>query len=200
MDRRGALIPALVLILIGVFFLLVNLGVLPKLSIAESWPGIVMFVGIMFWLGFIFSRGHDAGLAFVGTIITLIGAFFFLFTLHTFVPGYGSIQWGDQGRLWPAYPMIVGIAFVVLWIAQRFRDGGVLIPAAILLVVGLAGFSFTLGDVTPFRDIVRFWPALLIGLGLVILVRAFTRPNRSVPPPTEMSPTPPTGMNEQPKA
>lgn len=192
MDRRGALIPALVLILIGVFFLLVNLGLLPKLSITELWPGIVMFVGVMFWLGFIFGREHDAGLAFAGTIITLIGAFFFLFTLHIFMPGYGFIQWGDQGRLWPAYPAIVGIAFIVLWIANRFRDAGVLIPAAILLAVGLAGFSSTLGDVTPFRDIVRFWPVLLIGLGLVILVRAFVRPNRSV--------TPPSGMNDQPKA
>lgn len=193
MDRRGALIPALALILVGVFFLLVNLKVLPQLSITELWPGIIVFVGIMFWLGFIFGRGHDAGLAFVGTIITLTGAFFFLFTLHAHIPGFGEVQWGDQGRLWPAYPTIVGIAFIILWIANRFRDGGVLIPAAILLVVGLAGFSFTLGDVAPFRDIVRFWPLLLIALGILILARAFIRPNRSATPPT-------TGMNDQPKA
>ncbi|HET7377590.1 MAG TPA: DUF5668 domain-containing protein, partial [Anaerolineae bacterium] len=98
MDRRSALIPAFVLIVVGVFFLLVNLNVLPRFSITELWPGIVMFVGLMFWLGFIFSREHDAGLAFVGTIITLIGAFFFLFTLHVHLPGFGEVQWGDQGR------------------------------------------------------------------------------------------------------
>jgi hypothetical protein len=180
MDRRGALVPAFVLIAVGVFFLLVNLNILPRLSITELWPGIVMFVGLMFWLGFIFGSGHDAGLAFVGTIITLIGAFFFLFTLHVNVPGYGFIQWGDQGRLWPAYPTIVGLAFIVLWIANRFRDGGVLVPAAILIAVGLAGFSFTLGDVAPFRDIVRYWPLLLIVLGVAVLARSFIRPK----PPT----------------
>lgn len=63
MDRRGALVPAMILILIGVFFLLVNLNVLPSLSITQLWPGIVVLVGLMFWLGFIFSREHDPGLA-----------------------------------------------------------------------------------------------------------------------------------------
>jgi hypothetical protein len=135
-----------------------------------------MFVGLMFWLGFIFGRGHDAGLAFVGTIITLIGAFFFLFTLHVHIPGFGEVQWGDQGRLWPAYPFIVGLAFIVLWIANRFRDGGVLVPAAILIAVGLGGFSFTLANVEGLRDIIRYWPLLLIVLGVLVLARSFIRP------------------------
>src|SRR5512136_3173287 len=130
MERRGTLVTALALILIGGYFLLVNLNFVPSLGITQMWPGIVVLVGVMFWLGFIFSREHDAGLAFVGTIITLIGAFFFLFTLHVHLPGFGEVQWGDQGRLWPAYPLIVGVAFIVLWIAQRFHDSGVLVPAA----------------------------------------------------------------------
>lgn len=176
MDRRSALIPAFVLIVVGVFFLLVNLNVLPRFSITELWPGIVMFVGLMFWLGFIFSREHDAGLAFVGTIITLIGAFFFLFTLHVHLPGFGEVQWGDQGRLWPAYPLIVGVAFIVLWIAQRFRDSGVLVPAAILIAVGLGGFSATLSNVEGLRDIVRYWPVLLIVLGIIVFARSLIKP------------------------
>lgn len=176
MDRRGAIVPAVILILIGVFFLLVNLNVLPQLSITQLWPGIVMLVGLAFWLGFIFGRDHEPGLTFVGTILVSVGAFFFLFTLRVNLPGYGVINWGDQGRLWPAYPTIVGIAFVVLWIANRFHDSGVLVPAGILLIVGLAGFGFTLGDVPGLRDIVRLWPVLLILLGLAVLAQSFARP------------------------
>ena len=111
------------------------------------WPGIVVLVGILFWLGFIFGKDHDPGLAFVGTIVTLTGLFFFLFTFNVDLLGLGRVDWGDMALLWPAFPLIVGIAFVVLWAAGRFRDWGVLIPAGILLLVGFGGFAFTLGNV-----------------------------------------------------
>jgi len=177
MDRRGAIVPAFILILIGGFFLLINLGLLPRMTITEMWPGIIVLVGLTFWIGFIFGHDHDAGLAFVGTILVLIGAFFFLFTLpNVSLPGYGVIHWGDQGKLWPVYPLIVGVAFVVLWIAGRFRDNGVLIPAGILLIVGLAGLNFTLGEVPGLTDIIRLWPVLLIVFGAAILLRSFSRP------------------------
>ena len=98
MDRRGAIVPAFILILIGGFFLLINLGLLPRMTITEMWPGIIVLVGFTFWTGFIFGHQHDAGLAFVGTILVLIGAFFFLFTLpNVALPGYGVIHWSDQG-------------------------------------------------------------------------------------------------------
>lgn len=178
MERRGALVPALFLILLGAFFLLVNFGVLPSLSIAQLWPGIVVLVGLMFWGGYLFSRQHDAGLAFVGTIVTLVGAFFFLFTLRINVPGLGIVGWGDMGRLWPAFPLIVGIAFIVLWVAGRLRDTGVLFPAAILLIVGLGGFAFTLGDIPNWRNLLNLWPVLLIVLGLGVLLQSVQRPRK----------------------
>ncbi|MFN8596322.1 MAG: hypothetical protein U0559_09085 [Anaerolineae bacterium] len=77
------------------------------MSITELWPGIVVLVGLMFWGGYLFGGRHDPGLAFVGTIAFKVGLFFFLFTLHINVPGFGPIGWG---RLWPAFPLIVGIA------------------------------------------------------------------------------------------
>lgn len=176
MKNRGNLIPAVALILIGAYFLLVSLNVFPALRISQAWPGIVVLVGILFWLGFIFSKDHDPGLAFVGTIVTLTGLFFFLFTLNVNLLGLGRVDWGDMSLLWPVFPLIVGIAFVVLWIASRFRDWGALIPAGILLLVGFGGFAFTLGNVPVFQNIVQWWPLLLIFFGIVILIRSITRP------------------------
>ncbi len=175
MDRRGTVITAVVLIAIGAYLLLANLNLIPPFSIAQMWPGLVVLVGLMFWLGFIFGKEHDPGLAFVGTIVTLCGLFFFLFTFNVDLLGLGRVDWGDMTLLWPAFPLIVGLAFVVMWLAGRCRDGGLLIPAGILLLVGVGGFAFTLGRVPIFQNILQWWPLLLIVFGLVILIQAFTR-------------------------
>jgi hypothetical protein len=77
--------------------------------------------------------------------------------------------------LWPVFPLIVGIAFVVLWAAGRFRDWGVLIPAGILLLVGFGGLAITLGNVPVFQDLLQWWPLLLIVFGLAILISSVLR-------------------------
>ncbi len=176
MDRRGTVFVAVVLIAIGAYLLLANLRMIPSFSMTQLWPGIVVLVGLMFWLGFIFGKDHDPGLAFVGTIVTLTGLFFFLFTFNVDLFGWGRVDWSDMGLLWPAFPLIVGIAFVGLWIAGRFRDWGVLFPAGILLVVGFGGFAFTLGNVPIFQNILQWWPLLLIFFGIVILIQSVLRP------------------------
>jgi hypothetical protein len=175
MDRRGTLITAVVLIAIGGYLLLANLGIIPPYPIEQMWPGIVVLVGILFWLGFIFGKDHDPGLAFVGTIVTLTGLFFFLFTFNVNLLGLGRVDWSDMALLWPAFPLIVGIAFVVMWAAGRFRDWGLLIPAGILLLVGIGGFAFTLGNVPVFQNILQWWPLLLIFFGIVVLIQSIRR-------------------------
>ncbi len=176
MERRGTLITAVTLIIIGGYLLLVNLNMIPSFRISQMWPGIVVLVGIMFWLGFIFDKDHDPGLAFVGTIAVLTGLFFFLFTFNVNLFGLGHLDWSDMGKLWPVFPLIVGIAFVVLWIAGRFRDWGVLIPAFILLLIGVGGLSFTLGEAPFFQSLLQWWPLLLIGIGIIVLLQAIARP------------------------
>ena len=176
MDRRGTVITAVVLIAIGAYLLLANLDLVPHYSLTQLWPGIVVLVGAMFWLGYIFGQDHDPGLAFVGTVVTLTGLFFFLFTFNVNLFGLGRVDWSDMRLLWPAFPLIVGIAFVVLWAVSGFRDWGVLVPAGILLLVGFGGFAFTLGNVPVFRDILQWWPLLLIFFGIIVLVQSVIRP------------------------
>lgn len=176
MERRGTVFTAVVLIAIGAYLLLANLRLVPAFSMTQLWPGVVVLVGLSFWLSFFFGKDHDPGLTFVGTIVTLTGLFFFLFTLNLDLFGLGRVDWGDMGKLWPAFPLIVGLAFIVLWVVGRFRDWGTLVPAGILLLVGIGGFAFTLGNVPLFRNILQWWPLLLILFGLVILIQAVLRP------------------------
>jgi hypothetical protein len=169
---RRAIAPAFILTLIGVFFLWINLSSLSMTIITEMWPGIVVLVGLTFWIGFIFGHDHDTGLAFVGTFLVLIGAFFFLFTLpNVTLPDYGVIHWSDLGKLWPVYLLIVGVALVVLWIVRRPRDNGLLVPAGILLVFG-AGLYFTLVKPLRHTDMNNLWPVLLIVSGAAVLLTA----------------------------
>ena len=52
-----------------------------------------------------------SSLAFVGTIPLLVGIFFQAITLE-------FISWEDQGRLWPIYPLIVGVASLAAYSHQ----------------------------------------------------------------------------------
>ena len=70
--RRGSIFPALVLILLGVWFLAGNLGVrLPGMD--AMWPIFPLGGGLLFLGGYFFDR-RDPGLIFVGLAATLIGA------------------------------------------------------------------------------------------------------------------------------
>jgi hypothetical protein len=177
--RSGAIVPAVVLIAIGIFFLLANLGTLPRVSIVQLWPALPALLGIGLLLQFFIGGMRDPGLVTGGTIFLLVGLFFFLFTLGIDVAPLGRITWGDMARLWPAFPTIVGIALLLQWLAGGLRDHGLLIPVTILLIVGLGGFAFTLAGFPTFRVIFDYWPVLLIVLGLIVLARSFTRPRSS---------------------
>jgi hypothetical protein len=168
--------PALILIGIGVFFLLINTGVLGGVNLGDLWPIFPVLIGAGLLLQFFIGGLRDPDLVFGGTIFTLTGLFFFLFTLNVNVAPLGPITWSDMARLWPAFPTIVGIAFVLRWVLGGLRESGLLIPAAILLAVGLGGFSFTLAGFPAFRLFFDYWPVLLIILGVIVLARSVTRP------------------------
>lgn len=161
-DNNGNLVAGGLLIILGLLFLAVTLGVF-QLNWTNFWPIIPMAVGL--YLLLLALTTHDlnrrGGLVIGGTIPFLIGLFFFATTL-------GVIEWDLQGRLWPTYPLIVGLAFFAAYLTSGFRRG-YLIPAAILSLVGLGFLPFTFMD--PNNDYVsKFWPVVLILVGLVLLI------------------------------
>ena len=164
--RRGAVIPALVLILLGVYLLLAELNVgLPGWDVI--WPVIPFAGGLAFLGSFVFGQRRDPGQVFVGTAATLVGLVFF------FVP-LGPLSYRDLGTWWPVFVLVGSVAFLAQWAAAGFRDWGALFLALVALVVGGAGLAVTLQLLGPqtVELLPRLWPALLILLGLMVFLRA----------------------------
>ncbi len=173
--RRGTIIPALILILVGVWFLADNLGAkLPSMD--AMWPAFPLGAGLLFLGGYVLNR-RDPGLLFIGLAATLIGAFFFLFTLNLRLPVTGlqdGVRWDDMQRLWPAFVVIGGLSFIALFLAERSRSWSVFSLGALGVIVGCVAFLFTLGwlkgDVM--QSLVQLWPLLLVVAGLAALLQA----------------------------
>jgi len=161
--RRGALMPGLVLIALGAWFLAGSLGLrLPALS--DLWPIFPLGFGLV-CLGQYFMEGRqNHGLIFTGVSSTLVGALFFAITL-------GPLDWGDLGRLWPVFIIISGLSFVAQWLVQP-RERGLLLPGLSALAVGGVLLLFTLnllgGAVGQLAT--QLWPVLLIVAGIGLLV------------------------------
>jgi hypothetical protein len=180
MNQRPAIGFAFVLILVGVFFLLSNAGAFDDLDldIEQLWPAIVVLAGLAFLLQYLAGGWRDPGLVFVGTAATLLGLFFFLFTLNVELPWEfetlrGPIDWEDSEVLWPAFPIIGGIAFVML--ATFGRDRGALGVGLVAIAVGVIAFPYTLSSGKEWEEIAQYWPVLLILAGGWQLLRLLFR-------------------------
>ena len=162
MNNRGAIVPGLILIALGLWFLADALGwQLPGLG--ELWPIFPLGFGIAMLAQFILGGRRDEGLVFTGLTGLLTGIFFFAITL-------GPLDWGDLGRYWPVFPLIGGIGFLAQWLVKP-SERGLLVPALGGLAVGGIGLLFTLNLLgsSAGRLIANFWPVALILLGIGLL-------------------------------
>jgi hypothetical protein len=170
MQRRGgSILGALILIALGVWFLAKNLNLsLPRVD--ALWPAFVMLGGLL----------RDPGQVFVGVAGLLCGAFFFLFTLGLGLPLPGlqeGIGWDDMARLWPAFPLIGGLAFLAQFAVDPKHDWGEFVVGVLAIVVGAVAFPFTLGlwpgDLG--MALFKLWPLLLVVAGLATLLQVIFR-------------------------
>jgi len=163
--HKGTIIPALFLILLGIYLLLNQIGIgIPGWDVI--WPVFPFVGGLAFLGGYIFGQRRDPGQVFVGTAATLVGLVFFLITL-------GPLEYRDLGTWWPVFVLIGGVAFLAQWAAAGFRDWGALFLALVALVVGSAGLAVTLQLLGPETRALlpRLWPVILIVAGLMALLR-----------------------------
>ena len=157
-KKRRGIFPALILILVGVVFLLRQFHVFHW---HEIWPLLLVGVGLLLFCSVLGKR--DKGAVFPGTILILVGAFFFLWK-HYYLPWY-------MDEMWPVFPLIVGLAFFVLFLFNP-SDWGVLIPAAILMFISAIFFADNFGAFpwSAWDVIGRTWPVIFIVIGIFLLL------------------------------
>lgn len=168
-DRRSAILPGLLLMLLGAWLLARNLN-WPVPGLGQLWPGFLVLFGLGALARYMSGGRREEGLVFMGVASTLLGAFFLTVTL-------GRLAWTDLGRYWPVFVLIVGAAFLAQWLA-RPADRALLVPAFLALLVGGVAISFTLGLLDPAvtAQAGRLWPLGLIVLGVLLLLSYLRRP------------------------
>ena len=164
-TRRSApIIPAIVLILIGVWLLLQNLQI-PGLRFDAWWP-LLLIVGGIALLVRRFTRpvGHKEDLG-GGVFLTLLGVFFF---------GFYNFDWFNKNwsQAWPIFPLLVGASNFVEWLFD-WRNWGNLLWSFAGLIVAAVGFAYTGGIISGdfALQIARLWPVFLILAGLGFLLQ-----------------------------
>lgn len=146
----------LLLMLIGAFFLALNLGWL-SLSQSGIWPFFIIAPGLLLMVLAISTSARNSILP--GVILTGVGLFFLL-------RQWGLLPW-SMDLLWPVFPGIVGIAFIATYQVAG-RDKGLLLPAFILLTIALVFLAINFNLLN--RRYLEFWPVLLILAGVYLLI------------------------------
>ncbi len=161
--NRKAVIPGLLLILLGIWILLSTLGV-EWASMERLWPVILIVGGVASFVSGLRSERRESGALWFGIVGTLSGVVFLYITV-------GPADWEDMAQLWPIFPVIAGLGWLVEWVFTPHAIATLALGLA-ALVVGGVGFAFTYGSLDPelARQLASLWPLLLVlvGLGLVV--------------------------------
>lgn len=164
---RSNLAAGILLILVGLLFLSFQLA--PSwwgwLNVEMSWPLIVVGVGA-FLLVFGLLVGTP-GMAVPACVVGGIGAILYWQN--------ATGRWETWAYVWTLIPGFVGLGVILASVlgGGRLRDGlgsgGTLLLTSMVL---FAIFGSFLGGLDIFGP---YWPVLLIGLGLLIFIRALLR-------------------------
>lgn len=154
-KNRSNYTVGIVLILLGIFFLCVQLGFV---NWDNFWPFVLIVGGLLFYLGFLVNR-RNFGLLMPGTILLVIG-FLFFYT--------NQGHWYRMDELWPTFILAPGLGFILMYIFGP-KGNTLWIPATVLIVLACLFYSRLWG-------IFRYWPVILILVGLYLLVRGLNFP------------------------
>lgn len=161
-SKRSNIAVGLVLILVGIVFLLTRL--VPGLEMVLSWPWIVIGVGVALLVIGALSGVPD--MAVPACIVGGIGGILYYQNM--------SGDWTSWSYMWALIPGFAGVGVVLAAVmgsrgAHAYRDGlrSILTSAVLFLIFGsfFGAFSW-LGN---------YWPLLLVGAGVVVLVMGFIK-------------------------
>jgi hypothetical protein len=165
MKRNNGVVGGVILIILGLLFLARE--IFPEFFEFLDWPFIIIGLGGIFLLWAILSG--TGGLAVPGSILVGIGGIFYYQNL--------TGDWESWAFIWALIPGFVGVGIIISGIIDRnYKEafsGGLIM----LLISGMLFFAF--GSAFGLeQEITKYWPVLLILLGVVALVRAMFSGNR----------------------
>ncbi len=163
--RKREITLALFLILLGVYFLLREMGTsFPGWN--QVWPAFLFAGGLAALIKYFSDQRANPEHVFFGIAATLAGLVFLFVTI-------GPLTYGDLEMWWPVFALIGGFAFLGQWIAAGLCDWDALFLALSALLAGAAGFAITLEWLGPeTRQLLpQLWPVLVIAAGVIALLR-----------------------------
>ncbi|MDT8381893.1 MAG: hypothetical protein RQ728_06515 [Brevefilum sp.] len=159
MNRRASIVSGFFLILLGILFLIREIA--PQYFQFWDWPFIIIGLGFLFIIWAIASG--TGGLAVPGSILAGLGGIFYYQNM--------TGDWESWTYIWALIPGFVGIGIIISSLIDRnFKQS---ISAGLILILISAIMLFSFGAAFGLDpEITKYWPALLIALGLISLVRA----------------------------
>ncbi len=164
MERRRVsnLVGGLILILLGLLFLIPQF--LPGWAPRVSWPWFVIGIGLLLLI--IGLVTDTPGLAIPACIVGGIGGLLYWQEL--------TGNWGSWTYTWTLIPGFVGVGIVLSGLlggrsGRALREGGTLILISLVLFLVFGAAFGGLNVLGP------YWPVLLIGLGILVLIRNLVR-------------------------
>jgi len=137
-------------------------------GLPELWPMLLVIFGVAMLAQVIFRPEGQLGLVFLGIVILMFGLFLSLFTLKV-----GNLGWADLARLWPVFAIIIGFAFLIVYVADDLRSSSFLIPVYVVGGLGIFLLPVTLGLTrgSGFAQSLQLWPLLVLVLAILIFFR-----------------------------
>jgi hypothetical protein len=167
LNKHRSLAPGLLLIVAGALLLAYQLELF-DFRWQQVYPVLMLAIGAIL---FAFAIANKAkGQLFPGTILLLLGLFFALRNFDLFEFGYYFYDFRD---FWPVLLIIFGIGFFVQFLFKP-DDWGLMIPGAFLLFFGTVFLLKSFGYFFWY-DLIDYWPAILIAIGLVIVIASLKK-------------------------
>lgn len=147
---KSVFVLAMVFIAAGATLTLENMGLVRGAS--KLWPAFVLILGAGFLILFFDRKKNDLALLFLGTVISLLGAFFF-FLNYT--------AWSKMSTMWPVSLGIAGAGFLAMYLVSRAR----LFLFLFVALTMLAGVFYLIFGIS-----LVLWPLSLVAFGASLLV------------------------------
>ena len=149
----------ILLTVVGLWMLADRLGYL-RFDWYHAYPVVILLLGLIFIGRFV--GAHDSGALFPAVTLTLIGVFFVL-------RNYGLMIYTYPDEYWALLVAILGVGFVAEFFASP-TSWLLLILGLVLVFFGAAVFGDRIGYWDG-EEMLRYWPALLVLVGLVLVLR-----------------------------